>query len=141
MTTPFYSASCLSGSGIQPRASLGLCSVSGSYDIAATLLTADVIHMVKIPAGATVLDVLLDAGDMDSATSLTLSVGYTGALNAFIDGSTVGRAGGIARLSVVGGTQKNFAADDTIQVSAKAGAGGADTSGTIKLTVLYTMDP
>jgi len=141
MTTPFYSASCKAGSGVQPRANLGICSVSGTYAIDATLLTADVIHMVKIPAGATVLDVILDAGDMDSATSLTLSVGYTGALNAFIDGSTIGRAGGIERLSVVGGTQHKFDADDTIQVSAKAGAGGADTSGTINLTVLYTMDP
>ncbi len=141
MTTPFYSASCTTGSGVQPRAGLALQSVSGTYAIAATLLTGDVIHMVKIPAGATVLDLILDAGDMDAAASLTLSVGYTGALEAFISQSTVGQAGGIARLSVVGGTQKAFAAEDTIQVSATAGAGGADTSGTIKLTVFYTMDP
>jgi hypothetical protein len=97
--------------------------------------------MVKIPAGATVIDLILDCGDMDSAASLTLSVGYTGALEAFISQDTVGQAGGIRRLSVVGGTQKAFAAEDTIQVSATAGAGGADTSGTMKLTVFYTMDP
>jgi hypothetical protein len=141
MTTPFYSPSCTPGSGIQPRAGLALCSVSGTYDIAATLLTADVIHLVKIPKGATVIDLILDCGDMDAASALTLSVGYTGALEAFISQSTIGRAGGIARLSVVGGTQKKFDADDTIQVSATAGAGGADTSGTMKLTVFYTMDP
>jgi hypothetical protein len=99
--------------------------------------------MVKIPAGATVLDLILDASDLDSAAGneLTLSVGYTGALEAFISQSTIGQTGGIARLSVVGGTQKNFAAADTIQVSATAGAEVAQASGTIKLTVLYTMDP
>ena len=142
MTTPFYSASCKAGSGIQPRAPLGICSVSGSCDIAATLLTADVIHMVKIPAGATLLDVILDAdSNLDAGSSLTLSVGYTGALEAFISQDTVGQAGGIRRLSVVGGTQKNFAAEDTIQVSATAGAASGGTTGVIKLTVLYTMDP
>jgi hypothetical protein len=61
MTTPFYSSDCAVGSGVQPRANLGLCSVSGTYSPTTILLTADVIHMVKIPAGATVLDVILDA--------------------------------------------------------------------------------
>ena len=140
MTTPFYSNKCLVGGGIQARAPLALCSVSAVYNISATLLTADVIHMITMPAGSTVVDLLLDAGDMDAGSQLTLSVGYTGALTAFINASTIGRAGGVARLSVVGGTLKTFAADDTIQVSATAGAQTADTSGAIKLTVYYTMD-
>ena len=143
MTTPFYSPSCTTGSGRSSRAGIALCSISESYTVLATLLTGDVFHMVKIPAGATVLDLILDASDLDSAAGneLTLSVGYTGALEAFISQSTIGQTGGIARLSVVGGTQKNFAAADTIQVSATAGAEVAQASGTIKLTVLYTMDP
>ena len=142
MTTPFYSSDCAVGSGVQPRANLGLCSVSGTYSPITILLTGDVIHMVKIPAGATLLDVILDADtNLDAGTSLTLSVGYTGALEAFISQDTVGQAGGIRRLSVVGGTQKNFAAADTIQVSATAGAASGGTTGVIKLTVLYTMDP
>ena len=140
MTTPFYSSDCLSGSGIQPRAPIGLCSVSGIYTTLTKLIASDVIHMVKIPAGATVLDVILDVANMDTSAALTLSVGYTGALTAFIDVSTVGQAGGIARLSVAGGSQKAFAAEDTIQVS--VGTGPTDTTlGAIKLTVLYTMDP
>ena len=143
MTTPFYSAKTLSGGGIQPRAGLELCSVSGVYTVLATLLTADVFHMVKVPAGATVLDVILDVSDLDATTGdeLTLSVGYTGALEAFISQATVGQAGGIVRLPVPGGSQKHFAAEDTIQVSATAGAEEAQATGTIKLTVLYTMDP
>jgi len=143
MTTPFYSPSCTPGSGIQPRADLGFGTVSDSYTVEATLLTADVFHMVKVPAGATVLDVILDVSDLDATTGdeLILSVGYTGALEAFISQATVGQAGGIVRLSVPGGSQKHFAAEDTIQVSATAGAEEAQATGTIKLTVLYTMDP
>jgi hypothetical protein len=139
MTTPFYSSDCAANSGIQPRSGIGLCSVSAIYTTLAKLLTADVIHMVKIPAGATVLEVILDAAAMDASAALTLSVGYTGALTAFINASTVGRAGGIARMSVAGGSQKTFSADDTIQVSATAGA--TDTTlGAIKLTAIYTFD-
>lgn len=142
MTTPFYSPSCTSGSGRTARAGLGLCTISDTYTVAATLLTADVFHMVKIPAGATLLDVILDVSDLDgeSGDELTLSVGYTGALEAFISQSTIGQAGGIARLSVPGGSQTLFAAEDTIQVSATAGAETAAATGTIKLTVIYTLD-
>jgi hypothetical protein len=95
--------------------------------------------MVKIPAGATVLDLIFDCAVMDASAALTLSVGYTSANTAFINVSTVGQAGGIVRLSVTGGTQKAFTADDTIQV--KVGTGPTDTTlGAMKLTVFYTFD-
>ena len=61
MTTPFYSSDCAVGSGVQPRANLGLCSVSGTYSPTTILLTGDVIHMVKIPAGATTRNSIRDA--------------------------------------------------------------------------------
>jgi len=122
---------------------VNLCSVSATYALAAALVIDDLIHMVKIPAGATLLDVILDVPDLDTDVSpaITLSVGYTGALEAFISQSTVGQAGGIVRLSVPGGSQKLFAAEDTIQVSATAAPATGATEGTIKLTALYTMDP
>ena len=143
MATTFYSSDCTTGSGIQPRAGLALCTVSATYALAAALVIDDLIHMVKIPAGATLLDVILDVPDLDSheTPEITLSVGYTGALEAFISQSTIGQTGGIVRLSVPGGTQKAFAAGDTIQVSATAAPATGATSGTIKLTVIYTMDP
>ena len=140
MTTPFYSTDCAANSGVQPRAGKALCSVYGTYTTLTKLIAADVIHMVKIPAGATVLDIIFDCAVMDASAALTLSVGYTGANTAFINVSTVGQAGGIERISVAGGTQKAFTADDTIQV--KVGTGPTDTTlGAMKLTVLYTMDP
>ena len=143
MATTFYSAPCAVGSGIQPRAKLNYETVSAVYALTAALELDDLIHMVKIPAGATLLDVILDVPDLDSdgSPAITLSVGYTGALEAFISQSTVGQAGGIVRLSVPGGSQKLFAAADTIQVSATAAPATGATEGTIKLTAIYTMDP
>lgn len=142
MATTFYSADCSTGSGIQPRAGLSLVTKSGTYDLTAALVINDLIHMVKIPTGATVLDIILDVPDLDTngSPAITLSVGYTGALEAFISQSTVGQAGGIAKLSVVGGSQKAFTAGDTIQISATAAPATGAATGTLKLTVIYTMD-
>lgn len=141
MTTPFYSNKCTVGSGIQPRSEIADSVVVAEYDILAALLTADVIHMVTIPAGATLLDVLLAVDDLETAAGneLTLSVGYTGALEAFISQSVIGQTGGVARATL--GIPHLFAAEDTIQVSATAGAEIGATSGKIVLTAKYTFDP
>jgi hypothetical protein len=143
MTTPFYSTDCTPYNGVPARTSQkgkSLVTVSGEYTTLTKLIAADVIHMVRIPAGATLLDLIFDCAVMDASAALTLSVGYTGALQAFINTSTVGQAGGLERISVVGGTQKAFTAADTIQVSVETGP--TDTTlAKMKLTVLYTMDP
>jgi hypothetical protein len=143
MASTLYSSDCAVGSGIQPRAGIGLCTVSATYALAAALELDDLIHMVKIPAGATLLDVILDVPDLDTDVSpaITLSVGYTGELEAFISQDTVGQAGGIVRLSVPGGSQTLFAAEDTLQISATAAPATGAATGTLKLTAIYTMDP
>jgi hypothetical protein len=108
--------------------------------LAAALDTNDLIPMVKVPAGATVIDVILDVPDLDSGTDVLMSVGYTGALTAFISSSTVAQTGGIARTSVAGGTAILFSAEDNVQLTVTLGP-TTETTGTISLTVLYTMDP
>ena len=148
MATTYYSPDCRTGNNVIPRAGIGLCSVSGAFNIATagegggtTLVIDDVIQMVKIPAGATVLDMILDCADIDAATDLLLSVGDADSLTRFISSSTVGQAGGIVRLSVPGGSQYAYTADDTIDVSVTAAATGtAVVAGILKLTVIYTMD-
>lgn len=143
MATTFYSASCAAGSGIQPRAKLGLETVSEVYALTGALVIDDLIHMVKIPAGAKLLDVILDVPDLDTDVSpaITLSVGTTDALEAFISQSTVGQAGGIVHLSVPGGTLTAFATAKDIVISATAAPATGAATGTLKLTAIYTMDP
>jgi hypothetical protein len=146
MTTPFYSSRVTSGSGVQPRTPLGVCSVSGSYTTLATLLTADIINMVKVPVGATIIDVILSSAQLDTATSnpspaLTLSViDNQTSPNTYISASTIGQTGGVTRMSYHLGNQAVIVTTDTtVFVQATAGA-ATGANGKITLTVLYTMD-
>ncbi len=75
-----------------------------SYDTGA-IADGDVYKMLPIFQGETVVDVLLLASDCDNNTDLTLSVGFSGQNvtddpNAYISASTIGQAGGVARLGV-----------------------------------------
>lgn len=57
----------------------------------------DTITLAYIPAGAKVLDYLINAPDMDSGSGLTLDLGLLGVTPAgFLVDSTVGQAGGLA---------------------------------------------
>lgn len=140
MASTFKSAKC--ADGVQPRCGIGVTSVSGEYSIAAALVINDVIQMVKIPKGATILDMVLAADDLDTNVSpaITLDVGDGTTADRFIAASTIAQGGGVARLGQVDGVQFTYTADDTIDVKVKAAPGTGATEGHIRLTVLYTMD-
>ena len=144
MTTPFYSADCAAGSGIQPRAGIGLCSVSGSYTMLAAFLDEDIVHLGKMPKGATLLEVILDVPALTDQADVTWDLGDSDSSGRFITAGTAGRssAGAIVRLTLAGGSQYVYTADNTIQFKIKTVPGAtAVTDGTIKLTAIYTMDP
>ncbi len=143
MTTPFYSAKTTVGNGVQPRAGLGLCSVSGSYTMLAAFLDEDVVNLVTVPKGATVLEVILDVPPLTDQADVTWDLGDADTTGRFISGGTAGRssAGAIVRLTVVGSSQYAYTADTMIQFQIKTVPGAtAVTDGVIKLTVIYTMD-
>jgi len=144
MTTPFYSARTTPGAGVQPRAPIGLCSVSGSYTMLAAFLDEDVVNLVKVPAGATVLELILDVPALTDQADVTWDLGDSDTTGRFISGGTAGRssAGAIVRTTVVGSTQYKYTVDTFIQFQIKTVPGAtAVTNGVIKLTAIYTMDP
>lgn len=148
MASTLYSADCAVGSGVQPRAGLGICSVSGSYTFLAALVDEDVVQLVKIPKGATILDWIFDipATGFDTQTAIVFDLGDGDSTGRFATGCIQGRssAGAIMRPgstgSVVGGTQYAYAADDTIDFHVTTAPTTGVAEGTIKLTVFYTMD-
>lgn len=90
--------------------------IFGDIALPAGTVINDVLEMVPLPAGYVPVDVIVDAEDADSGAALVLNAGiisgdYGVADNArtcgaeFITGSTVGQAGGIARMAVSGGTR------------------------------------
>jgi hypothetical protein len=101
--------------------------------------TADIVQMVKVPKGATILDVILTSADIDSASSAVLAVGDAGAATRFIAGSTIGQAGGVERLNQFAGLNYEYTADDTIDLKVTT-APGTPVEGVVNLCVIYTMN-
>ncbi|MNR50356.1 hypothetical protein D3C85_1698620 [compost metagenome] len=73
--------------------------------------------------------------DLDTATGITLDVGYGTDPDYFIAASTVGQTGGVARASAVTALPLTLTTNDTIDVLVKA----APTTGTTAFTVTITV--
>lgn len=121
----------------------------GEYDVtvAGAELGADgdTIDLCVLPAGHVPVDFLLAADDLDGATALVLDVGLRNAdgagtddPDAFIDGSTVGQAGGIARAGVVAFADIAPADVDRFVYVTAVTAAGTDAAGKLRGKLLYT---
>jgi len=102
----------------------------------------DVWKVLDVPAGATIVGIKLDAADLDSNASptITLDVGDATSAQRFIAASTAAQAGGIVTESVVGCLGYNYTAQTTIQIKVHAAA-ATFQSGNVTLVVSYTIDP
>lgn len=90
--------------------------LEGEFTVPAGLAAGDVIEMLFLPAGVSVVDVMLLADDLDSngTPTLALDVGIVSGMagdddpartcgNEFFAADTTARAGGVARMSRIGG--------------------------------------
>ncbi len=121
----------------QPRGGEG-ASVTETYEVTTALVINDVIQMVKVPKNCTVTDVKLIVDDLDTGTTITLSVGNGDDPDYFISASTVGQAGGVARADAATGFPLALTANDTIDVLVAAAPTGGGT-GTVTLVVDYVV--
>lgn len=141
------------GAGVQPRAGLHTDTVYGEFDIedaidatngggagGTAFALNDVIRMVKVPKGATILDVTISVPDLDTSTGIVLDVGDGTTADRFIDGSTAGQAGGLAGINEIAGFGYTYTADDTIDILVQVAATGtAAVTGVLRMAVTYTM--
>jgi len=139
-----YSADAVAAT-VQARGGVGVQSVTETYEAGTALVIDDIIQMVKVPAGATVLDIILSVDDLDSGTTIVLDVGDGSDDDRYILGTTIGQGGGTVRLGsgVVGAAAASahgytYSAEDTIDVHVDTAPSGGGT-GTISMTVIYTM--
>jgi hypothetical protein len=108
---------------------------------------ADVIQMIPVRKGTTVLGLWLSAEDLDTngTPTISLDVGDGGDVDRFIDGSTVGQTGGVAVIgsgvaaAVTDGFPYAYTADDTIDVLLAAAA-ATKAAGNITVWGLFTME-
>ena len=103
------------------------------FEASTALALNDVIQIVDVFSGETVHDVIIKTDDLDTGTALVLDVGDGSDTDYYIDGSTVGRAGGTDEKDA-NVAPKEYSADDTIDILVQAAPGGGGT-GTIECWV------
>lgn len=125
-------------STVQARGGVDLTSVTGTYTVSANLAANDVIQMVKIPAGATVQEVIVSASASVAATS-TGEVGDGDDTDRFVaSGSIGGGAASLGRLNAATGHGYKYSSEDTIDI--KFTVQTTPTTGAVlKLTAFYTL--
>ena len=90
--------------------------------------------MVDIFAGETLHDIKIKSSDLDTGSGLVLDVGDATDPDRFIDGSTIGQAGGIdhedANLAPI-----VYSSDDTIDITCQVAPAGDVATGTLEMWI------
>lgn len=103
-----------------------------TYALTAALALNDVIQMLPVFNGEKVVGIDLITDELDTGVdAIVLDVGDGGDVDRYIDGTTVGQAGGSASQTVA--TSYTYTADDTIDILVATGPGTGATSGNITL--------
>lgn len=154
MATTYVSTKA--ATGVQARLDLHDDTIYCEFDIAAAIATAanggggaggtafvinDVVQMVKVTSGTTILSVLLSVDALDSSTGIVTAVGDGSDDDRFITGATIGRSGatGIQAINAHTGHLYAYTTDDTIDFKVTTAATGtASVTGKIRLSVRVT---
>ena len=110
------------------------------YSSSATLAAADIVQMIKVPAGAVIHDILLRVESVmntgTGAPAIALGNGDTDDLFA-----SAGLASAAATMRMTEKFGYEFSAEDTIDLTYRGGTGGADTAQTVfNMSVLYSCN-
>jgi hypothetical protein len=154
MAVTYVSTKC--ATGFQSRIDLHDDTLYCEFDIAAAIGTAaeggggaggtafvinDIVQMVKVAAGSTVVSGILSVDALDSSTGIVTAVGDGTTADRFITGATIGRsaASGIQAFNTHGGHLYQYTSDDTIDFKVTTAATGtASVTGKIRLSVRIT---
>lgn len=103
--------------------------------------TSDTLNFFYLPAGARVHLAVLEASDMDTSGSptLTLNIGDSGDADRLFAASTVGQAGTLSTAIATTGGDASYSAKTLITGVANANA-TTGAAGTVTLTVFYSVE-
>lgn len=113
--------------------------VYSDFTFPAAPVINDVVQMIKVPKGATMVSVALGSDDLDTNGSplITLDVGDGGDVDRFIAASTIAQAGTIPVEGILKtGFGFAYTADDTIDITVKA-APATGVVGVVRLAATY----
>lgn len=133
--------------GIQPKfIERGEIKVCSSFALSAALVLNDVVQMVTLPVGATVTSVLLStdtALDTNASSTIAYSVGDGGSATRYISAKAQGNNIPLAPYAMDQAAGHQFvitSSTNVIQVKVSTGPATGATTGTMRLTVGYSMD-
>lgn len=145
MATTYKSPNCTDATLVPARAGVGVEWAYATFEASVALVIDDIIQMVTLPIGATVIDIILSVDDLDSGSALVLDVGDGADDDRYILGTTIGRGGGTVRLgagvtgaAAASAAQYEYTAEDTIDIHVDTAPAGGGV-GTLRLAVAYTM--
>ena len=124
--------------GTQPKGlRIGLVAVTGIYSVGAgtSLSAGDVIQMVKVPAGATMIHMKLIGGSGDAL----VTVGDTVSTNRYLSSVTMGSNSAVVRTIDRMSTGYAYSVDSTIDITVGTVSVGTITGG-FEMTCMFSMD-
>ena len=123
--------------GVQPKGiRVGLVAVESLYSFGASLQAADVIQMVKVPKGATVVYLALSGGNGQGVCKVGDGVNTGRYLAGYLN-SAASKSTPINTAYV----PYTYSTDDTIDVLCSLVSTTAGATGAFNLVAIYSMDP
>lgn len=110
-----------------------------TFTLTSALAAADVIQMINVFKGETVLGVVCTSADLDSGSTVTFDIGDDGDDDYFVDGSTIAQAGGtVSSLATATVAPRAYTADNTLDILVKTGP--TNQLGDVTLTAYIISD-
>jgi len=126
--------------GVSPKGlRVGLVAVASTYSLAASLSTGDVIQMVKVPAGATVVNIIFKSYTSGAGNG-SVRIGDGVNTTRYIQDYAVSVSASPVFLNNPAWRPYEYSADDTIDVLVSASATWSGTGGGFDLVAIYSMD-
>lgn len=110
-----------------------------TFTLTSALSAADVIQMINVFKGETVLGVICTSADLDSGTTVTFDIGDDGDDDYFVDGSTIAQSGGtVSSIATATIAPRAYTADNTLDILVKTGP--TNQLGDVTLTAYIISD-
>lgn len=136
-------ATSKSAAGVQPRTSINrIIPNSETHTLLTTEnITGNLVKTVKVPVGATMLDVTLSS-DALAASAMVLSVGDVGDPDRYILNNVVGVLGGVVSMDNPAGHLYVITGINDTSIDIEIDTQGVTPAeGDLRISVEYTMDP
>ncbi len=113
----------------------------GEVAFTGTITTADVATILNLPVGAVVVGATIEADDLDTGGSptITLNVGDAGSANRYFAASTVAQAGTAAAATATSGLFYTVPTGNTAVRVAVAANAATSAAGSVRVAIMYYL--